>query len=185
LEGVGGGLPSGSGSSLPDPDPSQQSQQAKPRARKSNAQASAAFDRFWLIYPRKVARKPAIKAWISNGCDARADEVIAALSAQLPMFAAREIDRVPHAASWLNAERWRDEIEAPRQGAVKAAPESFQARDEREARERRERERAALDRQVRATEDQFRSCELHVYGPAPHRKCNPRCPSWKGMQANG
>ena len=70
------------------------------------------FDVFWKQYPRKVAKPNAIKAWLKI----KPDDVVlkkmldAINQQQLP---SKEIQFVPHPASWLNAQRWEDEITAP------------------------------------------------------------------------
>jgi uncharacterized protein YdaU (DUF1376 family) len=70
------------------------------------------FDIFWKQYPRKVARPNAIKAWLKI----KPDDVVlkkmldAINQQQLP---SKEIQFVPHPATWLNAQRWEDEITAP------------------------------------------------------------------------
>ena len=79
------------------------------------------FNEFWKIYPRKVARKDAERAW--KKLDAA--QQFAALQS-LPMHvryweaAGRTKETTPHAASWLNGERWADELEMPQ------APEAAQ-----------------------------------------------------------
>ena len=69
------------------------------------------FDEFWSLYPRKIAKATARKAW-------------AKLSAEQQLMAAKTIDThcqywraketelefIPHASSWLNQERWEDEL---------------------------------------------------------------------------
>lgn len=78
------------------------------------------FD-FWAHYPRKVARKDAKKMW-----DRLTPEQKFAAAHALPVHvrywqaANREADRIPHAATWLNGERWTDELEMPE------APETAQ-----------------------------------------------------------
>jgi uncharacterized protein YdaU (DUF1376 family) len=70
------------------------------------------FDIFWKQYPRKVAKPNALKAWLKI----KPDDVVlkkmldAINQQQLP---SKEIQFVPHPASWLNANRWEDEITAP------------------------------------------------------------------------
>ena len=72
------------------------------------------FAAWWKLYWRKVARKDAEKAFrLHVKTDARFAQVIAATKAQLPMMMAREPDKQPYGAKWLNAERWDDEVEAP------------------------------------------------------------------------
>jgi hypothetical protein len=69
------------------------------------------FDEFWYLYPRKIAKATAKKAW-------------AKLSAEQQLMAAKainthceywksketELEFIPHASSWLNGERYEDEI---------------------------------------------------------------------------
>jgi len=69
------------------------------------------FDEFWSLYPRKIAKATARKAW-------------AKLSAEQQLMAAKAIDThcqywsaketeleyIPHPATWLNNERWEDEL---------------------------------------------------------------------------
>jgi hypothetical protein len=75
------------------------------------------FDQFWNQYPRKVARAHAYKMWQRLN----SEEKFAALHA-LPVHvrywaaAGRDMDRIPHAGSWLNPDegrRWEDELEMP------------------------------------------------------------------------
>lgn len=70
------------------------------------------FDEWWNIYPRHVAKLEAEKAWGRHVRDkATADAALAGLKAQLPDFASRERDKIPHPATWLNQHRWTDEPE--------------------------------------------------------------------------
>jgi len=72
-------------------------------------QEAVTFDDFWLLFPRRVARKGALKAWSRLS----ADERMAAITALVDwrrVWAMRELQYVPHAATWLNGERWTDEL---------------------------------------------------------------------------
>ena len=78
------------------------------------------FDEFWKIYPRKVSKAAARRAWKKiEPSAAVADIVIAAVVAQSATGAqmAADIEAVhkPHAASWLNAARWNDAVEKRKQ----------------------------------------------------------------------
>ena len=61
------------------------------------------FDTFWLLYPRKIAKADALKAWNKATKKKTADELIALTRAysesKLP-----EITFIPYPASWLNKE---------------------------------------------------------------------------------
>jgi hypothetical protein len=72
------------------------------------------FDQWWAIYWRKVARKPAQKAFQAHvKTPERFAEVMAATRAQTPTMMARDPEKRPHGATWLNAERWNDEPSTP------------------------------------------------------------------------
>jgi hypothetical protein len=72
------------------------------------------FDEFWAIYPKKVARKDAMRAWDRMSTEQR----FAALQS-IPVHARYWLaggttrQYLPHAATWLNGERWTDELEMP------------------------------------------------------------------------
>lgn len=65
------------------------------------------FDEFWSLYPRRVAKIAARKAWDKHQCDDIADKVMAGLKRQLPHW--HDPKFIPHPASWLNAGRWDDQ----------------------------------------------------------------------------
>jgi hypothetical protein len=73
----------------------------------------ATFENFWLLYPRKVAKLDARKAWLRL----TTAQTVACLTA-LVMWRKQWMDRgelqfVPHAATWLHGERWEDELPTP------------------------------------------------------------------------
>jgi hypothetical protein len=73
-----------------------------PRAHESEP----AFERFWEVYPRKVGKGAARKAWLAAIAKAPEGEITAAVTRQ--KFDHRE-RFIPHPATWLNQERWLDE----------------------------------------------------------------------------
>lgn len=76
---------------------------------RSSADAEGAFTDFWSLYPRKVAKGAARKAWAKALKSTDAESIITALKAQLPAWQQSDPKFVPHAATWLNGERWADE----------------------------------------------------------------------------
>lgn len=70
------------------------------------------FEQFYSLYPRRVGKKPALKAWeknpdLSNGLF---EILIKALQKQKEtIFKDRELQFIPHPATWLNGRRWEDE----------------------------------------------------------------------------
>jgi hypothetical protein len=80
------------------------------------------FDEWWQIYWRKVAKKPAQKAFQKHvKTRQRFEEVMAATRAQTATMMARDPDKRPHGATWLNQERWNDEPSTP--ATAKKSPE--------------------------------------------------------------
>lgn len=66
------------------------------------------FADFWAVYPRKIAKAAALKAWNKAVKSAAAEDVIAGARryAEDPNRAERF---TAHPATWLNAGRWEDE----------------------------------------------------------------------------
>jgi len=85
-------------------------------------QQAAWFAEWYAEYWRHVARKPAEQAFkkhVKTG--ARFEQVMKATRAQKPEMLAREPEKRPHPASWLNAERWTDEPENVAQPKLRPA----------------------------------------------------------------
>ena len=72
------------------------------------------FEDWWALYPRKVARAEAKKAW-SRMSDADRAAAMEALPAHVRYWEAAGTGReyIPHPATWLRGERWADEIAMP------------------------------------------------------------------------
>lgn len=69
------------------------------------------FNEFWKAYPRKVAKPNAMKAWLKiKPDDALVKTIIDAIKRQ--GLCDKEIQFVPHPATWLNSRRWEDEIDS-------------------------------------------------------------------------
>jgi len=68
------------------------------------------FADFWSLYPRRVARKDAERAWQRLSADERIDATIAISKWRAVWVARGEMQYVPHASSWLRGERWEDEL---------------------------------------------------------------------------
>ena len=69
------------------------------------------FDRFWSIYPRRVARQAAIKAWRQINPDQALTETICEAVARQSRRESWQRDNgifIPHAATWIRGRRWED-----------------------------------------------------------------------------
>ena len=67
------------------------------------------FSDFWGMYPRRVAKKDARKAW-DKITPKLHNQILTALFEWSRIWKDRgEIEYIPYPASWLNGERWEDE----------------------------------------------------------------------------
>lgn len=72
------------------------------------------FDRFWLAYPRKISKKKASQAWLKIKPDGGLVEEILKKLEYYKLTEQWSKDNgqfIPHPTTWLNQERWNDEIE--------------------------------------------------------------------------
>jgi hypothetical protein len=70
------------------------------------------FEDFWAAYPRRVGKGVARAAWAKAILKASPEAIIAAVTAQVYAGCFKDIMFTPHPSTWLNAERWDDEIAA-------------------------------------------------------------------------
>jgi len=68
------------------------------------------FDSFWKIYPRKVGKGAAEKAWEKQ--NPNLDVVVASVEAQMTseQWQKDNGQYIPNPATWLNQKRWEDEL---------------------------------------------------------------------------
>lgn len=81
-----------------------------------DADLEAKFAEFWKAYPRKTDRKGALAKFAKvDWRDVEFDDVMAALERQKqsPQWTKDGGQFVPHATTWLNRERWNDEVPEP------------------------------------------------------------------------
>lgn len=69
------------------------------------------FDEFWTLYPRKIAKAVARKSW-SRLSEEQQLQAAKAITDHLAYWEAKEteLEFIPHPATWLNQERWEDEL---------------------------------------------------------------------------
>jgi len=69
------------------------------------------FNEFWSLYPRKIAKSVARKAW-DRLTEQQQLDACKAIDDHLMYWNVKEIELefIPHASTWLNQERWEDEI---------------------------------------------------------------------------
>jgi hypothetical protein len=70
------------------------------------------FEDFWALYPKKVAKGAAIKAW-SKLTKCEKEEVIFIMPKHIKYWSVKGVEKeyIPYPASWLNQLRWLDELD--------------------------------------------------------------------------
>lgn len=111
-QGTSGKLPQGTSLTSSTPDTPPETTQKGMRVGKETDEFAAFYD----AYPRKKARADAWRAWRTLKPDpALIETIMAALAEQIRVnWHDTDPRYIPYPASWIRAERWKDEIEAPR-----------------------------------------------------------------------
>lgn len=97
---------------------------AKAQRDKSFSEDNKQFNQFWLAYPKKVSKVDAKKAFKRiKPSDALLNKMITALEQQskTEQWLKERKRYVPNPATWLNQERWEDEIETTETTAEQVA----------------------------------------------------------------
>jgi len=68
------------------------------------------FDRFWKTYPRHEKKKNAREIWKRKKLDQLAEQITADVTKRISEHGAWLDGFIPHATTYLNGERWNDEI---------------------------------------------------------------------------
>jgi len=78
----------------------------------SESSKSSEFDEFWKYYPRKKAKGAALKAYLKARKAVDHGTLVRAVITQVRWGVWANPEYSPHAATWLNGERWADEPDA-------------------------------------------------------------------------
>jgi len=81
------------------------------------------FAEFWSLFPRRVSKRAAQKAWdkeMKAGTDPA--QILAGLRRQIPHFATKDEQFIPHPSTWLNQGRFEDEISPPQRAIAQPKP---------------------------------------------------------------
>jgi len=82
---------------------------------RSNAAASDRFSDFWAAYPKKRKKAEARKKWKAKKLDRIADRIIADIAERQKRDERWRGGFIPDPTTYINGERWEDEIETGRQ----------------------------------------------------------------------
>lgn len=77
------------------------------------------FDEFWAAYPRKQDKQRAKKVWDRKRLNKSVDVIIADLVLRMTDVQWQSKEFIPHASTYLNGERWNDEIIDGQQNGAK------------------------------------------------------------------
>jgi hypothetical protein len=87
------------------------------------AASKDAFDAFWRVYPRKVGKEAARKAYERALKLATPEQIMAGLDTLRMQVAGKDQQFTPHASTWLAAGRWDDEPE--QRPALSVVPQQY------------------------------------------------------------
>jgi len=88
--------------------------EGKGRERKGDGHAllPSSFEQFWSSYPRKIKKKETLLIWQRKNLDLKIEEILTGLNhyKQSEQWCRDGGKFIPHPTTWLNGERWNDEI---------------------------------------------------------------------------
>lgn len=76
------------------------------------------FDRFWFAYPKKVKRKTSAEIWNRKRLDSKTGELIADIQRRVESDRRWREGFIPDPTTYLNQERWGDELEVVKRPRV-------------------------------------------------------------------
>jgi len=93
---------------IPEPD---SNTDKKKNIKKKDLTLPKKFTEWWSLYPKKRKKVEALKIWNRDNLESRADEIIAATEQQKAHERAWREGYIPDPTTYLNNERWNDEID--------------------------------------------------------------------------
>lgn len=81
-----------------------------PQAEAEPASLEGAFDSFWILYPKKVDKLAARKAWRQIKIPENLDAILAGVKVYALAIKNESLKHVKNPATWLNGECWKNEI---------------------------------------------------------------------------
>ena len=92
--------------------PKNKEQKNKEQKNKEEEQDNISFGQFWAIYPNKVKKQDALKAWRSGKCDRIVDVILADVSRRCETeWKGDGLQYVPHPTTYIHQRRWEDETQ--------------------------------------------------------------------------
>ena len=75
-----------------------------------NTIGQSGFDRFWVVYPKKVKKLDSQKIWKRKHLDSIVDEIVTDVQLRPQMDKRWKDGFIPDPTTYLNQERWNDEV---------------------------------------------------------------------------
>jgi len=83
---------------------------SKPYTSSKDDEVNYYFDQLWEMYPRKVGKGQARKAYVAASKKIDFFDLLPKLEAYVATLNGKDKQYMPHLATWLNGERWADEV---------------------------------------------------------------------------
>ena len=83
---------------------------SKPYTSSKDDEVNYYFDQLWEMYPRKVGKGQARKAYLAASKKIDFFDLLPKLEAYVSTLDGKDKQYMPHLATWLNGERWADEV---------------------------------------------------------------------------
>lgn len=83
---------------------------SKPYTSSKDDEVNYHFDQLWEMYPRKVGKGQARKAYVTASKKIDFFDLLPKLEAYVSTLDGKDKQYMPHLATWLNGERWADEV---------------------------------------------------------------------------
>ena len=83
---------------------------SKPYTSSKDDEVNYYFEQLWEMYPRKVGKGQARKAYVTASKKIDFFDLLPKLEAYVSTLDGKDKQYMPHLATWLNGERWADEV---------------------------------------------------------------------------
>lgn len=83
-----------------------------PRGRQLDRESQERFEQFWQTYPRRTAKRSAERAYAQALARASPEEILSGAKRYARERHGQDVRYTAHPATWLNADRWKDEAPA-------------------------------------------------------------------------
>ena len=83
---------------------------SKPYTSSKDDEVNYYFDQLWEMYPRKIGKGQARKAYVAASKKIDFFDLLPKLEAYVATLDGKDKQYMPHLATWLNGERWADEV---------------------------------------------------------------------------